>query len=235
MARPTRSRIIPADSHSTGTVEKWPVLKQRATKDNIVPFGNRAARAARAADSGSTDSTDTKQNVSNTGNNDAASGEVPQEDFANTGYTEEMRIALAHIAEQQKQLAILLSALENPVRELNDSVARELLLLSQDIARAVLQKEIEQDPALLSEFVKTAISQLPAAIGPPVVSAHPEDLRILKELGAPALSKVSIEWVEDPRAERGSFEVRRDDSVIHGGIDAMLQRALSQSDSPVDE
>lgn len=233
MARPTRSRIIPADSHSAGTVEKWPDSKRRALKDNIVPFGSRASRAtgSRAADT-----TDATQKVSSSANNNSsASGESPEEHVVNTGYTEEMRVALAHIAEQQKQLAILLSALENPVRALNDSVARELLLLSQDIARTVLQREVEQDPALLSEFVKTAISQLPAAIGPPVVSAHPEDLRILKELGAPALSKVSIEWVEDPRAERGSFEVRRDDSVIHGGIDAMLQRALSQSDSTVDE
>jgi flagellar assembly protein FliH len=151
-----------------------------------------------------------------------------------SGYKDGVATAKAQYAESQQQLGYLIQVLENPVNGLGDDVARELVALSVEIARSVLAQAMRHEPEQITELVSNALTQLPRADKPVAVTAHTDDLSLLKAHAPEHLSGYQIQWVEDSAIDRGSFTVSQDNSDIHGGINAMLQTVLQQLDIDVD-
>jgi len=56
-----------------------------------------------------------------------------------------------------------------------------------------------------------------------------DELARLKKIAAPALSELSIQWVEDPSTQSGCFSVSRENSLVDGGIEAILNSVLGET------
>ena len=224
MARPSRSQIISAQNHTTGKIEKWPLPDLKPSVVSASGF-NRKTRSdtdrSRTETATSAGLAVDESGVDNPANKS-------QEGFE-AGYLKGMQAATLEIEQQQQQLSELLQALDNPMRSLSSAVSQELIQLALDIARCVVQKEIEKDQSLLAECVSTAVSRLPVSAGPVCITAHPDELARLKKIAAPALSELSIQWVEDPSTQSGCFSVSRENSLVDGGIEAILNSVLGET------
>ena len=137
MARPSRSQVISAGQHNKRKIEKWsmPDLQSSAVnsagfKNTVSPFGG-----GPPAQTGLTGHARNEGGVSDSS--------MPNSESHDAGYQEGQRKAAMEATEQQQQLTELLRALENPVRCLGSTVAQELIELSLEIARCILQKELE--------------------------------------------------------------------------------------------
>lgn len=148
MTRLTRSKIIPADSENAGNVEKWAIPDMRSARASIVNLDDARKRSA-----------DSSKSRRSTGQipEPAAETTATTEAAFEAGYNDGIRTAKEQYAEQQRQLEHLLQILESPVRSLGDEVARELVSLSVEIARSVLNREIQQQPEQIIEFVSAAM------------------------------------------------------------------------------
>ena len=225
MARPSRSQIISASQHNKRKIEKWsmPDLQSSAVnsagfKNYASPFGGGpSARAAGLTGHARNEGVTSDSSMANSESHDA-------------GYQEGQRKAALEATEQQQQLTELLRVLENPVRCLGSTVAQELIELSLEIARSILQKELETDQSQLAELVTMAVSQLPVSLDATCIAAHPDELARLKRYAAPAVSALTIQWVEDPAMDIGNFRVSRANSLVDGGIEAMLKSVLDKNE-----
>lgn len=224
MARPARSQIISAQNHLTGKIEKWPLPDLKPSVVTVAGF-NRPTQSDSNRDNAET-TTSAKLTLENSG---VDAPENKNKEGFDAGYLEGMQAAALEMADQQQQLAELLHALDKPVRSLGSTVAQELIQLSLEIARCVVQRELEKDQSLLAECVSLAVSRLPASVGPVCITAHPAELAKLKRFAAPALSELSIQWVEDPSVQSGRFTVSRENSLVDGGIEAMLNSVLGDT------
>lgn len=187
--------------------------------------------ARRTAATGSTSLPELHSTVNAVDNATEAQPESPEAGFE-AGYKEGLQAAQEQYTQQQQQLDNLLRAIQQPLQGLGDDVAKELVALSVDIARSLVQHDLQQNPEQLSAFVANAIAQLPAGSAPVVITLHPEDLALITAHSSHALNQYQIDWQEDPSAIRGSFKVTHDASVIQGGIDAMLENVLTQMNAP---
>lgn len=226
MARLTRTKIIPANSENAGTVEKWAIPDMRTAHASIVNLDDARKRSA----DNNRRSQSTNSQLSDAAANISATSEAAFE----AGYKDGIRAAKDQYAERQQQLEYLIQILENPVSGLGDAVASELVSLSVEIARSVLNREIQQNPEQIVEFVSAAMSQLPTADKPVQITVHPEDLHTIKSHSVKDLGQYNIQWVDDSSVIRGSFNISQDASDIHGGIDAMLTTVLEQLNLNVD-
>ncbi len=103
--------------------------------------------------------------------------------------------------------------------------ARDLHGLALAIARRLVQREIQADPALLRELVGRALELVPAE--PQLeVRLHPEDLAVIESglaTAAPGGEIPSIRWVADPDLERGGFVVESPVRLVDGRTDFALR------------
>lgn len=218
MGRINRSTIIPVSSEQANLLEKWKLPEMQAVKSPSVRVDEAQKHSAQGAGT----------LLSNQSTPIDAMADVDTVDAAfEKGYQDGLRVAQQKYAEQQQALGDLLKALENPVQSLGDQVAEELVALALDIAESLLKREIERNPEHLSEFISSAMKRLPTTDKPALLRLNPLDLANIKE-HINTLQHFKISWQEDESIPCGSFEVLHDESLIYGGIDAMLKSVSDQ-------
>ncbi len=219
MARLTRSKIIPVGSDTDSTVEKWNIPDIRKAGASVVKLDDARKRSDSLRKSAAAHGQEA---------NSAANAAATSEAAFEAGYNDGIRTANEQYSQRQQQLDYLLQILESPVRGLGEDVASELVSLSIEIARSVLNREIQQNPQEIIQFVASAMSQLPESGMAAQITVHPEDLQLIRKNAGKSLSDYQIEWRDDAGAARGSFKITQNSSVVHGGIEAMLATVLEQ-------
>ena len=135
------------------------------------------------------------------------------------GYAEGTKALVeSHVAE----LAALISSIRRESETVEqDPVEKEVYALSIDIARVLLQREIELVPDTLAQLVKTGLDQLPSASGGvKQVYLHPTDVEIVRrELGH--LPEIAL--VADDRIGRGECRLQSQSSTVHAGVENWLE------------
>ncbi|HLP98538.1 MAG TPA: flagellar assembly protein FliH [Sideroxyarcus sp.] len=135
-------------------------------------------------------------------------------------------------AERENQrLADLLGMLEQQVDE---QVAQELLDLSMDIARRVLQQAIKVQPELLLGVVREAIGTLPHFNQGAHLVLHPDDAALVRERMGEQLAHSGWKIFEDARIERGGVRIETANSQIDASLETRWKRVVSAlgQDSP---
>lgn len=218
-----RSKIVPAEKNLSGVVEKWALPDWSHTARDREQLFTTSARGA------ATTSADHSQNEDSGRQVEQQRGSMG--DGYSAGYAEGLQTAQQQLASQTQEVAALLHALENPVRCVTEDVVSELLMLAREIAGAILQKELQTDPAQLLNLIDEAVSKMPMAAVSCRVAINPQDLELLKGLMAndPESEVVTkITWIEDQAVEPGNFIVTQGDSRLHAGIASMLKQVISQ-------
>jgi flagellar biosynthesis/type III secretory pathway protein FliH len=135
------------------------------------------------------------------------------------GYAEGTKALMeSHVAE----LATLISSIRRETETVEQGpVEKEVYALSIDIARVLLQREIELVPDTLVQLVKSGLEQLPSASGGvKQVYLNPIDVEIVRrELGhLPELALVA-----DDRLRRGECKLQSQSSTVHAGVENWLE------------
>lgn len=138
---------------------------------------------------------------------------------------------LAGLGEGRKQCSILTEQLASLAREFrvelsraDEQLAREVLDLALDVAKAVLKSGLEARPELVIPVVREAIRYLPAIQQPATLHLHPDDASLVKDNLLDELAQADWRILEDPTLERGGCHVETASNKIDASIATRWQR-----------
>ena len=149
-----------------------------------------------------------------------------EEGFA-SGQAEGLRRAEQETRARIDVLDQIIGTLNKPLKELDESVEQELLLLTLAAARLIVRREIKADPGRVIAAVREALGALPAAARHVRLHLHPVDAVLVREHLKPAEEEHSWKIVEDPALGRGGCLVQTDTSQIDASVDARLTAILA--------
>lgn len=121
---------------------------------------------------------------------------------------------------QVAQLDALIAAAVQPLQQLDDQSELALAQLAIQIARRVIGRELALDPALVVQTVRQAAPLLPAAQRELRVHLHPDDVLLMRELGAP---EGHWQLLADPALSRGDCRMES----VRSQLDARVETRLA--------
>lgn len=143
------------------------------------------------------------------------------------GHKEGLAQAKRDIQHYTAHLDKLLSHFEQPLRELDDQVEKELLSLVIAIVKQLLRREVKSDPNLIVGVVREALSVLPVSSSNIRLLLHPEDAELIREVYALGDNEVGWSLIEDPVINRGGCKVVTDTSQIDGTLESRLTALIA--------
>lgn len=129
------------------------------------------------------------------------------------------------LRERAVRLEQILTALAEPVAQLDKEVEEQLLELVLAVSRQLIRRELKADPGQIIAVVREAVSLLPVATREYRLALHPEDAALVREALAMEDGQGNRPWtiVEDPTLTRGGCRVVSEISYI----DATVERQLA--------
>lgn len=133
------------------------------------------------------------------------------------------------LAEQSQQLQLAMAALREAQAWLEGEVQQEVVLLSQELAQALILKEIDADPEIVTLAVERAVAMLPSAEGHIQLQLHPADAQLLRDHAAVA-EPLAPAWdiSENADIRRGGCVIKSRTSQVDQRTDKRLQALLEQ-------
>jgi len=143
------------------------------------------------------------------------------------GHKEGLEQARTSVERYTGQLDKLLKTFEQPLRELDNRLERELLSLVIAIVRQLVRREVKSDPNLIIGVVREALSILPVNSRNVRLLVHPEDADLIREIYALSDSELGWQLVEDPVINRGGCKVVSETSQIDATLDSRLASLIA--------
>ncbi|MEW7972976.1 MAG: flagellar assembly protein FliH [Candidatus Thiodiazotropha endolucinida] len=143
------------------------------------------------------------------------------------GHKEGLAQAKRDVQHYTAHLNKLLSHFEQPLRDLDDQVEKELLSLVIAIVKQLLRREVKSDPNLIVGVVREALSVLPVSSNNVRLLLHPEDAVLIREVYALGDNEVGWSLIEDPVINRGGCKVVTDTSQIDGTLESRLTTLIA--------
>ena len=149
-----------------------------------------------------------------------------REEGKTAGYQEGMQQAKHAALVEVKHLQSLTGALEQELKQIDQTMAQDLLTLAIDLARKITSHALEIKPELILPVVEEALRQLPAVSQSIRLTLHPDDAaRIRSHLeNHPAHPKWHI--YEDTQIEPGGCRIESGGCEVDATLTARWQRAL---------
>jgi flagellar assembly protein FliH len=121
----------------------------------------------------------------------------------------------------------ILSALAQPLHDLDAEVEQQLLSLSLAIAKQLVRRELRIDPTQVIAVIRETVAILPASARDARVYLHPDDAAIVRDkLASPAQDRA---WTifEDPMMTRGGCRVTSESAQIDARVEARMAAAIA--------
>jgi len=144
-----------------------------------------------------------------------------------TGHEEGVQQARREMQDYARRMQELLETFDEPLRDLDDQVEKELLNLVIVIVRQLVRREVKSDPNLIVGVVREALSILPVASRHVRLMLHPEDALLVREVYALGDTELGWELVEDPVINRGGCRVVTDSSQIDATLESRLASLIA--------
>jgi len=151
-----------------------------------------------------------------------------QQQAYDEGFARGRSDGLANAQNEIGQLQQLMQAMTEPLRDLDQGLDEELILLAKAIARQLVRRELKEEPAHVIGVVREAIAALPASARNIMVHLHPEDGRLVRELlGAEEQGERLWRIMDDPVINRGDCNVVTENSRIDASLEWRLTTILT--------
>jgi flagellar assembly protein FliH len=124
----------------------------------------------------------------------------------------------AGYAEGTQRIAALLNALEQALQQADQAIAQDLLGLSLEVARQMVQQTLKVKPEVLLSVISEAIGSLPHFNQGAHLVLHPDDATMVRASIGEQLSHTGWKIYEDALLARGGARVE----TAHSQIDATL-------------
>jgi flagellar assembly protein FliH len=163
-----------------------------------------------------------------------------REEGYTAGLAEGRAAAKSQLDERLARLEAICSAVARPLTTFDDATERELALLATVMAERVIGRELKLDPSLVALAIRKAADALPSATRELRVWVNPQDMDLLRELGA---DEPHWRFGADPKLQRGdcvleSARSRLDARVttrLAAVVEAVLGDDLDESDAEASE
>ena len=122
----------------------------------------------------------------------------------------------------------LLQSLDEPFRQLDQSVEQQLAELAMLVARQLVRRELKTEPEQIISVVREALTALPVAARDVRLALHPEDATLIRETLSIGADDQHIQLVEDPVQGRGGCKVLTDTSQIDASVESRLNAVIAK-------
>lgn len=152
------------------------------------------------------------------------------EGFA-AGRAEGEALGLAELRAEAERIRAIAESFSAAIRGADDSISRQVLELSLDLAKALLRTALPLHPDLILPIVREAILGIPSIRQPARLHLHPEDLPIVRERMGEELSSLGWLLVGDETLERGGCRAETADNQIDASLPTRWKRLASSLSS----
>ena len=125
------------------------------------------------------------------------------------------------------RLDMVLAALAEPLRDLEDDFHRELASLAGSIARQLVRRELRHQPEQIIAVIRETLGLLPGAARDVRIQLHPEDAVIVRERLVEPGARRAWTIVEDPVITRGGCRVTAGNSSIDAQLESRIGAAIA--------
>lgn len=116
-------------------------------------------------------------------------------------------------------------------RKFTGQLEENLAAVAVAIARHIIGREVNTDPAAVAVLVRRAVAEFPMD-QPLRIRVHPADLALLTTARGPDGEPMAlaggrdVTWLADPRLERGGSIVEGRERIVDGRVDEALERVF---------
>jgi len=121
----------------------------------------------------------------------------------------------------------LMNNLEQALQQSDQGIAQELLNMSMEVARQMVQQVLKVNPEILLSTIREAISSLPHFSQGAHLILHPDDAVLLREKMGDQLNHTGWKILEDAHNERGGARIETAHSQIDATLENRWQRIVS--------
>lgn len=140
------------------------------------------------------------------------------------GHAEGLAQGQGEIRRLAAQFEGIVDNFSRPLDRLENEVMAALSELSVRIARSLVGRAFQQDPALLAELARAAVDAVGGASREVEVRMHPDDIAALAAtLDLPEAARLT----GDTSLGRGNLRVHAENMRIDGSLDARIEGALA--------
>lgn len=141
-----------------------------------------------------------------------------------TGHSEGYAEGKAVVEAEAARLRTLADNLDQALSKLDTEVAEELLALSIEIARQVLQHTLAAHPDGVVDTVRAALAQIPQTHAQ--IRLHPEDLALVREHLGEHIGHGGHRLIDDPSIARGGCKVEAAGAQVDATLETRWRRVL---------
>ena len=135
------------------------------------------------------------------------------------GYEEGLAAGKAEAAARIARLDALAAAFTHPFQGLEQAVEDEIVGLAVELARHLVQREIEHDPKVLHAAVADCLAVLATNVRDVTLYFHPDDAALVRGEW-PGGGEQRFKIATDPKLGRGDVRLASSSSLVEGTIAA---------------
>ncbi len=139
----------------------------------------------------------------------------------------EQQQVLAQMKSQVARLEQIMSALAEPLKDVDAQVEGELTNLALAVARQLVRRELRIDPAQVIAIIRETIALLPAAARDVRVHLHPDDAAVVFDRLAATTTERAWTMVEDPVMTRGGCRITTENTQIDARLETRIHAVIS--------
>ena len=128
------------------------------------------------------------------------------------------------VSEAVQHLMLLAGNLDEALTRLDQEVADELMALSIEIARQMVQHTLAERPEVILDTVRNALLQIPQ--GHAQIRLHPEDCELVRQSMGEQLGHAGHRLVEDAELLRGSCRIDSPGAQVDATLETRWRRVL---------
>lgn len=146
-----------------------------------------------------------------------------QEGYA-AGRAEGIAAGREQAEQETARLRDLADGFAGELRQADETISRQILDLSLDLARAVLKSALAIRPELVVPVVREAVRYLPAMHQPALLFLNPADALLVRERIGDELTKMGWQLTEDAALEPGGCRIETANNQIDASLPTRWQR-----------
>jgi flagellar assembly protein FliH len=153
-----------------------------------------------------------------------------KEEARRRGYEEGLAAGKVEVAARVEQLTALATAFTHPFQGLEQAVEDEIVSLAISLARHLVRREFEHDPALLHTAIADCLAALATNVRDVTMHLNPEDATLVRSQlqgGGEQRFKVA----PDAELGRGDLRVASSSSLVDGSVAARCAEIIAAARS----
>lgn len=127
--------------------------------------------------------------------------------------------AKTQIDEQLGIMQSLIEQIHTPLAQINEEVKKELILLAVNLAKAVINVEIQQNEQVLLNAIEAGLKALPTQESTYHIELHPSDIELVQQhFSSQTIAENNWQIVENGELKRGGCKILTNNNAVDVSI-----------------